>query len=883
MGFKYSDTTKERINGNIIVFAVMLFIFIHSINNPAARDLFNRESNFLRPNRISTESPYVTIGVHRVGKLGLTVINNGQFGTSWANMIDPRDPTRSAPSAVYPYPGNNNYLFSGLFWIGAVVGRDTLVSVASDGWFLVNEMWPDPYPKGEVIFRSLLNPNDAEAVSEEDFIMIYTDTVTNPSLVAADPVDGRPHIPLNIEVTQRSYAWSYEYAEDFILFDMSIKNIGQRQLNKVYMSLYADSDVGKVGSRDEFTDDISGFKRTIDSPFGCNWIDTINIAWLSDNNGRDDNDSEDDCPFERGNYTGINGMRVVRTPSDSLKYSFNWWVSNGNPALDFGPRKAGDDGFERFRDFGGFLGTPAGDKNKYYIMRHEEFDYDQLFSAKDNTAEGWLERGPNAADFADGYDSRFLLSFGPFDIAPGEVLPLTFAYIAGSEFFSDCEAYERIFDPYSPEAYYNTLDFSDIGLNAIWAGMIYDNPGVDTDGDGYRGKYRVCIESTLVSGIWTYNYDTVYYQGDNVPDFKGASPPPPPELWVINPYPTGDTIRSMILPYIEEDNSGTVRIRWYGYRSETTKDPFSGQIDFEGYRIYCSLTEELGGFYEVSSYDIEDYNRYSFNPSAIENENEWELNDPPFTIEKLRAIYGNGFSPELYRRDSPFYWEGLSYYFAPQDWNQSVIDDSTRIHKVYPDQPPPSTLNHDSAWVYYRDEMTDYGYFKYYMYEFIMPDLLPSQKYYFSVTAFDFGSPLSGLTSLETRPNKNFIAEYPQNQNTLIENAGLNIIVYPNPYRGDDRYREDGFEGRGIDQPAEERIHRIHFTNLPHKCTIRIFSIDGDLIREINHDMPKDSPQSMHDEWDLITRNTQLVVSGIYYYSVESEFGNYIGKIVIIL
>jgi hypothetical protein len=34
--------------------------------------------------------------------------------------------------------------------------------------------------------------------------------------------------------------------------------------------------------------------------------------------------------------------------------------------------------------------------------------------------------------------------------------------------------------------------------------------------------------------------------------------------------------------------------------------------------------------------------------------------------------------------------------------------------------------------------------------------------------------------------------------------------------------------------------------------------------------------------WDLISRNTQAVVSGIYLYSVESESGNQVGKFVII-
>ncbi|MCP4703310.1 MAG: hypothetical protein GY865_01770, partial [candidate division Zixibacteria bacterium] len=210
-----------------------------------------------------------------------------------------------------------------------------------------------------------------------------------------------------------------------------------------------------------------------------------------------------------------------------------------------------------------------GDRNKYYVMSHEEFDYDQLFCAKDNTIDGWLERAPQADDFADGYDTRYLLSFGPFDISPGEVLPLTFAYVSGQDFLSDCDAYEDNFNRYAPEEYYNTFDFSIVGLNSIWASMIYDNPGVDTDGDGFRGKFRVCVESTLVDTDWVINADTVYYQGDGVPDFKGASPPPAPELWVINPYPIGDTIKSLVTPRITETNAGEVTVQWYGYRSET--------------------------------------------------------------------------------------------------------------------------------------------------------------------------------------------------------------------------------------------------------------------------------------------------------------------------
>ena len=77
-------------------------------------------------------------------------------------------------------------------------------------------------------------------------------------------------------------------------------------------------------------------------------------------------------------------------------------------------------------------------------------------------------------------------------------------------------------------------------------------------------------------------------------------------------------------------------------------------------------------------------------------------------------------------------------------------------------------------------------------------------------------------------------------------------------------------------------MHRIHFANLPRVCTIYIYSLDGDLIRQLEHNYPEGGPEAMHEEWNMITRNTQLVETGLYYWVVESEKGTQIGKFVII-
>ena len=56
----------------------------------------------------------------------------------------------------------------------------------------------------------------------------------------------------------------------------------------------------------------------------------------------------------------------------------------------------------------------------------------------------------------------------------------------------------------------------------------------------------------------------------------------------------------------------------------------------------------------------------------------------------------------------------------------------------------------------------------------------------------------------------------------------------------------------------------------------------GDLVRELDHNYPEGGPEAMHDTWNLITRNTQAAVSGLYYWVVESDQGTQMGKFVII-
>ena len=176
------------------------------------------------------------------------------------------------------------------------------------------------------------------------------------------------------------------------------------------------------------------------------------------------------------------------------------------------------------------------------------------------------------------------------------------------------------------------------------------------------------------------------------------------------------------------------------------------------------------------------------------------------------------------------------------------------------------------------------GFFKYFEYEFIIEDLLPTVPYWVNVTAFDFGSPESDLEALETSLTVGAQSAYPLGSMSDIESGNAEIFVYPNPYRIDASYRSEGFEGRTESDRPDDRLRAIHFANLPPKCTIKIFTLDGDLVREIDHDYPEGDPLSMHEEWEVITRNTQKPVSGLYYWTVEDAQGQVqMGKLVVIM
>ena len=108
---------------------------------------------------------------------------------------------------------------------------------------------------------------------------------------------------------------------------------------------------------------------------------------------------------------------------------------------------------------------------------------------------------------------------------------------------------------------------------------------------------------------------------------------------------------------------------------------------------------------------------------------------------------------------------------------------------------------------------------------------------------------------------------------------GNNIYVYPNPATRE-ALAEFMQQPPSNDDPTGVRVI---FNNLPEaNNTIHIYTAAGDMVQTLEHDGYTQGGQT---SWNLISRNGQEVVSGIYLYSVHSErggFDDFRGRFVVI-
>ncbi len=769
------------------------------------------------------------------------------------------------PSFEFPTGTRNDYLYTASLVFGCVRGTDTLVSAFADRFGEPQVEFISYQPIRELSNSPASSAYDASALAEQEYYAVFFDTTVFPNFI--DAADGRRHKPIGLEIHQTSLSWSNGFASRFIIVNYWLKNIGKVPIENVAIgfevnpAIYSDRtphDVGTLGNICGFLPVAEGIVKGME--------DTVNIAWAACTTG----DPAADGTFASYSVRGVLGVRALRSPSGGLP-SFNWWAYTSDGG-SWGPRGAGV-----IAGASGSLGAPYGDRYRYRMMLNGEVDYDQAFAAVDMSPNGWsppllMEKG--AREIAEGAHADFLLSYGPLSsIAIGDSVAFTVALIAGDNFHTDPYNFADRFNPRDPQPYLSHLNFSDLITNARWADWVFDNPGVDSDHNGNRGRAYL----VNCTGQDSTHCDSVFFKGDGIPDWNGPHAPTPPRFELV----TGP---------------GKAALRWNGALTELERDPISRKRDFEGYRIYAGRFSTDDQLSLVASWDREDFKRLAYQAGS----NDWQQISDPMTVDQWRLVLGNpGFAPQRFVKPSmrdayvDSFWDTTRTLTGEiinvqqrERYSYWAIEAANRANEYLDEGRPETNI---IQLVAQRDTIVDGEQLTYGVYEVSLSNLQASVPLYFAITTFDFGDYEKNLEPMESSPANNSQYGQPIYSADVVKDSGIKVSVYPNPYKiayndafgHRTNYFAEGYEGYG-NPVMTEYDRRIHFINLPDTATIRIYTLAGDLIREIHHPDRFLTTYSSEVGWDLISRNAQPVTSGIYIYRVDSRSGSQIGKIVII-
>lgn len=165
--------------------------------------------------------------------------------------------------------------------------------------------------------------------------------------------------------------------------------------------------------------------------------------------------------------------------------------------------------------------------------------------------------------------------------------------------------------------------------------------------------------------------------------------------------------------------------------------------------------------------------------------------------------------------------------------------------------------------------------------------------YFYSVTAFDSTGSGDKITELGSRRSAIEAEGVVPQVGTAATGPGGKVWVVPNPYRGE-RFIQDRPSSWDLTPNATDPTGtHVDFFGLPAgNWRIKIFTVSGDLVNEINstdavnesvrgettgndgvkrpgYNRQQDTANDGQARWNLISRNGQDVVSGIYLFTVE--------------
>jgi hypothetical protein len=877
--------------------------------------------------------------VMNVGELQINITNWGLIGSHYTFTTTYSD----SPSAQWPAGSGTEYLWSAGLWVGGVLLGEKLVSTGQyeTEFRPLDDLEATIYEaQGGIILRPPGNEtaggkrlpesgadDDEDGLMDEETLNGYDDDedgkidedfgqIGNQMMVTTMYDNTRlaqerfpDHTPLNLQVVMQTYAWENDSVDDFVGFEFFITNIGVTAIDNVYIGFFADPDIGPRGTDGTAEDDMAGFWDGMVQASDGSYV-PISVGYMYD--------ASESSPVSGyfgilflGHDTDPTGQRAPQRVRIRSYQAFS-----GQQSFDQGGDPTNDaERYELLSADQRDNNTPTGKQNDFRFMvsagpfKRLEPDGTLQFQAAMVVGPGLIGLQKNCAEAALTWYGNFFdgdsngdtgvngretkLCLEDFDTGTGDN---PFWNFVPDYMDSSCVDQEFVLDQ-------ARISEDEVFVDADGKHCAYFN--MDNCFECARQFGQFCTPDIDVQAVW--NCWNPEVPDDEKPGCTGIEGLETQIHWLVGMAPPPPGMR--LWP---SDNR--VHIFWDD-RSEVTKDIRLDSVDFESYRIWradnwdrpfgSSIDNgpESGLWQMIAEFDVVNF----FIQERVAG-TQTRMDTLPLGansgLERIR------YYPRILDTDRHPEFVGLL------EAMQEFVDSDTLgrwatrpplydgngnltpgVEPLLPWQGYAAAL--DTAFMVTPREGVEEGdvFIKekrgVKFYEYIDRDIHNGFLYFYSVTASDHA--MQRFTDDEDNtylivtgagqsgdPGSSFFATTPGTDAQTAQQRdrlGANIYVYPNPAT-----RDALTEFQQLYPNAEDPTGvRIMFTNLPRaKNTIRIFTLDGDLVAEVNHDGRDGYGQA---SWNLVSRNGQEVMSGIYLYAVQSDdsrFEDYVGKFVLI-
>lgn len=781
--------------------------------------------------------------------------------------------------------------------------------------------------------------DDGDGLIDEDFgqignqMMVATLYDNTRAATEAYP----DHKPLNLKIVQSSYAWENAQVRDFVGFDYTITNIGVTDIENIYIGMFADPDIGPRSVTDTASDDLAGsFSGAVRASDGS-WV-PVEVGYMYDWAESGQLEGFFGVAF-LGHATDPTGVRAPPTVKLRAFRRFNQQApfdQGGDPTND-AERYEVLCTEQRDSDV-----NPLRKDDYRFVVSAGPFQ--RLRPDEDLTFQVALVVGPGLNGLLRNCAEAALTFYGNYfdTIPPQPHAPSRLNYVVLGENGRETMICQEDFDQTTWDNIFP--DFGDLSCMPSLQWLQDNFPTMQQNAENLFFYKRDPANPNRESVCTMVNYDNCFecfrqkpHVFNEPPELAQCSQSELEQYWNCHDPTVADFQKSGCTGV----GGRETRISWlvgmappppgmriwptdrevhvfWDNRSEITPDVRLNTIDFQSYRIWRAdnwkrpygsdfMTGPGANLWQlVAEYDVVD----SFTVA-------YELSEEDTFYVKLPLGRNTGlddirYEPTILLDDR---FSGLAdsmRVVADNDpdglYNDALPPLFDRYGVPLPLTAPllqwqgyPAAL--DTFWAVtarpetsYVDSLGEFvrvtGKDPVWYYKYIDPQVHNGYIYFYSVTATDHQ--LRAIPGTDPQqyeivgpgligdPGSSFTHTAPAKRAQTAEERsrqGANIFVYPNPATRT-ALREFQQLFASSDDPTGVRVQ---FANLPAaRNTIKIFTLSGDLVQTIEHDGRGGYGEA---NWNLISRNGQEIVSGIYLYVVQSDdsgFDDFIGKFVVV-